>query len=172
MLSEFMDYLDQQHIKSKEELTYQIRSIIVQTLQAVDLGVSHSDPRCFELYGYDIILDSALRPWLLEVNMSPACKERGRLVQELEVMGKGLLSLIGAIDHSENEQKWIPLTPVQNYRKIYKQQENWPPILPKTEPVIRPVLSKCFSVRSTDDKVKTPQTLLPSIAKGDSIHFK
>jgi len=49
----------------------EIDFIFIHSLRAVAPLMS-SDKHCFELYGFDLLLDSSLRPWLLEVNASPS----------------------------------------------------------------------------------------------------
>jgi Tubulin-tyrosine ligase family len=44
---------------------------MVHSLKAVQ-NVMISDRHCFEVYGYDVIIDDALKPWLVEVNASPS----------------------------------------------------------------------------------------------------
>lgn len=54
-----------------ERLFEEIGWVIVHSLKAVQ-SVVINDRHCFEMYGYDIIIDNRLKPWLLEVNASPS----------------------------------------------------------------------------------------------------
>ena len=56
-----------------------IEEIIIKTLLSVESQLASASRmfvpnrgNCFELFGFDILIDSELKPWVIEVNMSPS----------------------------------------------------------------------------------------------------
>ena len=65
-------YLEMSRGKAaSDKLFNEINWLIVHSLKAV-APVMVSDRHCYECYGYDIIIDNNLKPWLIEVNASPS----------------------------------------------------------------------------------------------------
>lgn len=64
----------------------------------------------FELYGFDILIDSNLKPWLMEVNICPSLSSSSPLDRRIKhTLLVDILNLIG-IDcyskkHQQQEQK-------------------------------------------------------------------
>ena len=50
-----------------DKLFDEINWLNVMSLKAVS-GLIANDRHCFEIYGYDIIVDDKLKPWLIEVS--------------------------------------------------------------------------------------------------------
>jgi hypothetical protein len=49
---------------------------------------------CFEVYGFDVVMDEGKKLWVLEVNMSPACDRRAEFIEQyLKDMAEGVLDL-------------------------------------------------------------------------------
>jgi len=88
-----------------------MQDIILKSLQSVS-KIIINDKHCFELYGFDILLDEKLRPWLIEINASPsmtantpadALKKNGVLddtftILDLEKVLQGKEEHIGGFD--------------------------------------------------------------------------
>ncbi|OAF65038.1 hypothetical protein A3Q56_07237 [Intoshia linei] len=81
-----------------------IYGIIIQSLLSVNKIVIQ-DKRCFELLGYDIIVDDELKPWLIEINSSPSLITTTEWDNEIKTK---LISDVIDIILAEKCFKWIP----------------------------------------------------------------
>lgn len=80
-----------------------IKDVVIKTLISIEPHVVSVQSRfrqtasvCFEIYGFDILLDSKLRPWLLEVNISPSLSSSSPLDKKIKtVLICDTLNLIG-----------------------------------------------------------------------------
>ena len=96
------------------KLWEKIKDIIIKTLCAVQPSLAHTykacqpdDPfngMCFELLGFDIMLDHKLKPWLLEVNHSPSFTTDSPLDYKIkfEVISQALRLLNIRADNRQN----------------------------------------------------------------------
>ncbi|XP_013408942.2 probable tubulin polyglutamylase TTLL9 [Lingula anatina] len=77
-------YLTAKHgMEAVAKMFTQMDDIFIKTLQSVQ-KIMINDKRCFEMYGYDILLDTNLKPWLLEINASPSLTASSKEDYELK----------------------------------------------------------------------------------------
>lgn len=95
------------HLKSQgndtASLMQSIEDVIIKSIFACSQSIVSAckmfvpnQNNCFELYGFDILIDNTLRPWLLEVNLSPSLGIDTPLDTKVKsAMLTDLLTLIG-----------------------------------------------------------------------------
>lgn len=97
-------------LKDPEQLKAQIREIICKTIIAAE---THLTPlthqfvkkpiTCYELFGFDIMLDSNLKPWLIEVNVSPSLMGGSPLDKRVKgLLLSDIFHLVGVPVHLAN----------------------------------------------------------------------
>lgn len=90
---------------------HRIKDVIIKTLISIEPHVVATTSRCtkhknvcFELYGFDILLDSKLKPWLLEVNISPSLSSSSPLDKKIKtVLICDTLNLIGVYPYDRKQ---------------------------------------------------------------------
>uniref|UniRef100_A0A2I2Z548 Tubulin tyrosine ligase like 6 n=1 Tax=Gorilla gorilla gorilla TaxID=9595 RepID=A0A2I2Z548_GORGO len=92
-LSTFSAYMED-HSYNVEQIWRDIEDVIIKTLISAHPIIRHNyhtcfpnhtlNSACFEILGFDILLDRKLKPWLLEVNHSPSFSTDSRLDKEVK----------------------------------------------------------------------------------------
>ena len=84
-------------------LWHRITSIIILTLLSQVHEIPTNSSNCFELFGFDILVDEKMKPWLLEVNFSPAL---GNDCAQDELVKRPLLNdILDMLNFSEADLK-------------------------------------------------------------------
>jgi tubulin polyglutamylase TTLL4 len=69
-----------------------IKDVIIKTVLSAEQtilqcnGGSKGKSSCFEIYGFDVLIDAKLRPWLLEVNVSPSLSSSSPMDKQIKTL--------------------------------------------------------------------------------------
>ena len=99
---------------------------------AKDLGVSAKN--CFDLFGFDVLLDSSLKPWLLEVNLSPSLATETSL--DLFIKSHLLSDTFNLVGIRTAERRREPVKPRIRFRSSRKGDYSSAP--PRSLPPSKP----------------------------------
>lgn len=100
----------------QQQIFERIDDIIIKTVisvesilfQAMEMNVPYRT-NCFSLFGFDILVDQNLKPWLLEVNLSPSLNIDSPL--DLKIKGEMLADLFTLVGI-------VPLVEIWTIRRI------------------------------------------------------
>ncbi|XP_063312664.1 tubulin polyglutamylase TTLL5-like [Pelobates fuscus] len=110
------------HLKElgKDTATFmsKIEELVIKTIisaegsiASVFQGTLADRRKCFELYGFDVLVDETLKPWLLEVNLMPSLVSDGPLALKIKAnLLADTLTLIGV--QCENTQQNMDKGPI------------------------------------------------------------
>ncbi|XP_074959628.1 tubulin polyglutamylase TTLL5 isoform X2 [Phalacrocorax aristotelis] len=110
-MSAMLRYLKQEG-RDTAALMANVEDLIIKTLVSAELAIatacktflSHRGS-CFELYGFDVLIDDTLKPWLLEVNLSPSLACDAPLDLKIKAsMLSDMFTLVGFVCQDPGQQ--------------------------------------------------------------------
>ncbi|NXG61752.1 TTLL5 polyglutamylase, partial [Hemiprocne comata] len=110
-MSAMLRYLKQEG-RDTAALMASVEDLIIKTVVSAELAIatacktflSHRGS-CFELYGFDVLIDDTLKPWLLEVNLSPSLACDAPLDLKIKAsMLSDMFTLVGFVCQDPGQQ--------------------------------------------------------------------
>jgi hypothetical protein len=95
-----------------------IYDVIIKSLLSVDSVIYQNLKKlpnrnnCFELLGYDILIDSELKPWLMEVNLSPSLATDSPL--DVKIKSNLLIDTLNLVGIRKFDRRRDSLTKMKN----------------------------------------------------------
>ena len=93
--------------------------IIIKAILCVDPHITSALKKmpnvknnCFDLYGFDILIDERMRPWLLEVNLSPSLATDSPL--DYAIKSNLLTDTLNLVGIWKFDRRWDNLTKMKN----------------------------------------------------------
>ena len=95
----------------EEKLFKKIKDLIIKTCISVESNMMDSFSKlaehrnnCFELYGFDVLVDSDFKPWILEVNVCPSLCSSSPLDRKIKhSLLSDMLNLVGIIPYDKKK---------------------------------------------------------------------
>ena len=86
-IEEFQEYLLNENCQDvyEEIIEEKLKNVVINTLESVQDSFEYKRG-CFEIYGFDIMVDSDFNCWLIEVNSSPAMDYSTHITEKLVKM--------------------------------------------------------------------------------------
>eukprot|EP00994_Dinema_validum_P007437 NODE_611_length_1504_cov_89.870103_g451_i0.p1 GENE.NODE_611_length_1504_cov_89.870103_g451_i0~~NODE_611_length_1504_cov_89.870103_g451_i0.p1 ORF type:complete len:419 (-),score=94.89 NODE_611_length_1504_cov_89.870103_g451_i0:159-1415(-) len=137
-----------------EQVFSDIQDVILRALLSVQ-KVMINDKHCFELYGYDVLLDADLKVWVIEVNASPSLSAETSADYDLKY--NLLMDTLNLVDV---EGKRVPSTPddrAGGYDLIWK---DGPVKEPGPDGSTRSFLGTCNDNAIPSHKITKPAALV------------
>ncbi|XP_029316248.1 tubulin polyglutamylase TTLL5 isoform X2 [Cottoperca gobio] len=136
-MSALLRYLKQEG-KDTTLLMRQVEDLIIKAILSAELQITTAckmyvphKTNCFELYGFDVLIDSNLKPWLLEVNLSPSLACDAPLDLKIKAsMIADMFSLVGFVCQDplsrQPRSDRVPLDPGLKYPAAQRTQRQRP----------------------------------------------
>jgi tubulin polyglutamylase TTLL4 len=88
-----------------------IKDLIIKSIISIEPIIVNNMNRatkhrhlCFELYGYDVLIDQNLRPWLVEVNVLPSFSSSSPLDKTIKTsLVTDVFNTIGVVPYSKKK---------------------------------------------------------------------